>query len=123
MLITSLVLRSAAAALSATALLVCTPNAGAEEPNCEQDQQQPPQDQQQCDQGAGIAGEIVDGVQDGLDQATQQGQQGNSEGLDLADMNCMVVDGVPMMVANGQVFRNVHTMQPCWAVHGLTPHP
>lgn len=58
------------AGVGACSVLLFAPIAGAEDPPCEQ---RPPDQQQECQQnpGAGIANQVIDNVQQGMDQAQQ----------------------------------------------------
>lgn len=72
-------------------------------------------------QGAGIADQVIDGVQQGVDQAKQASNPSN---IDVANRNCVMVDGVPTIVpATGLTLPGPHDIgPPCLMVFGVNPH-
>jgi hypothetical protein len=115
-------LKAASVALGAAAAIILAPIAGADDPPaCAPDDQQC-QDQQKQQQGQQIAGEVIDNVQQGLDQANQR--PAAPEGLDVADSKCTMVDGVPTIIPpSGLVLPGSHQVgPPCFMVFGVEPH-
>jgi hypothetical protein len=118
-------LKAASFALAAAAALIWAPIAGADDPPaCAPDDQQC-QDQQKQKQGQEIAGQVVDDVQQGLDQAQQANQRPPApDGLDVADADCTMVDGVPTIIPpTGLTLPGSHQIgPPCFMVFGVEPH-
>jgi len=114
-------LKAASFALGAVMALICAPIAGADDPPpCAPDDQQC-QDEQKQQQGQEIAGQVIDNVQQGLDQANQR--QPATGGVDVADSRCIMVDGAPMIIPPTGITRegSGHFGPPCWVAFGVTP--
>ena len=105
-----------AALLAAAAALVLAPSAMAQpdQQQCPPGQPPPPDQQQQCQQ------QSMPGLPD---LPNPNNRQDKPAGVDVASGNCMMIDGIPTMVANGQVFNGYHNFgPPCWSVFGVDPH-
>jgi hypothetical protein len=114
--------KAAMLALGAAGALIWAPIAGAEDPPpCAPDDQQC-QDQQKQQQGQEIAGQVIDNVQKGLDQANQRPPA--PQGVDVASSKCTMVDGVPTMIPpTGLTLPGSHQVgPPCFMVFGVEPH-
>ena len=103
---------------AAVGLLVGAPAASADDPdqqcNSEQQAQGNEQQQQQCQQQ-----QSGPGLPNLPGNSGNRNQPNNPNGADVTSPNCMIIDGVPTMVANGQVFEGYHDFgPPCPVVFG-----
>ena len=104
------------ALVAAAGLLIQAPLAGADpDHQCNSEQQVQGSDQQQCQPQQPMPGLPNLPSNSG----SGGGKPANPNGVDLTSPNCMIIDGVPTMVANGQVFEGYHDFgPPCPVVFG-----
>jgi len=105
-----------AALLAVAAALALAPSSGAQpdQQQCPPGQPPPPDQQQQCQQ------QSMPGLPD---LPNPNNRQDKPAGVDVGSVNCMMIDGIPTVVSNGQVFEGYHNFgPPCWSVFGVDPH-
>lgn len=93
-------------------------------PQGPQDPPRTAEQQQQCDQQQQQPGmpDLPDLPEDNGQQAPQAPPDDNPNGVDLADKNCWVVNGVPTMWSPTLSTAPGQQSWPCYYVYGLTPH-